>query len=163
IVNDIFRSAHTLKGMSATMGYDDLANLTHKMENVLDAIRNHQLTVTPELLDIVFEADDHLEAMILSIAEGGDGKRDVTETVEKLQAIEKGESPIAVQAQKEVAVAATMTEKEVHQTKSSYDEFEYTVLQQSKEQGFEAYEVTVSLREDCLLKAARVYMIFEVL
>lgn len=163
IVNDIFRSAHTLKGMSATMGYDDLANLTHKMENVLDAIRNHQLTVTPELLDIVFEAVDHLEAMILSIAEGGDGKRDVTETVEKLQAIEKGESPIAVQAQKEVAVAATMTEKEVHQTKSSYDEFEYTVLQQSKEQGFEAYEVTVSLREDCLLKAARVYMIFEVL
>ena len=43
IVNEIFRSAHTLKGMSATMGYEDLAKLTHKMENVLDAIRNQRL------------------------------------------------------------------------------------------------------------------------
>ena len=45
IVNEIFRSAHTLKGMSATMGYDDLANLTHQMENVLDAIRHQTISV----------------------------------------------------------------------------------------------------------------------
>ena len=54
IVNEIFRSAHTLKGMSATMGYEDIANLTHKMENVLDAIRNSKISVTTEILDVVF-------------------------------------------------------------------------------------------------------------
>lgn len=43
IVNEIFRAAHTLKGMSATMGYEDLASLTHQMENVLDAIRNKKI------------------------------------------------------------------------------------------------------------------------
>lgn len=162
IVNDIFRSAHTLKGMSATMGYEDLASLTHQMENVLDAIRNHKLSVTPEILDVVFQAVDDLEAMVFSIADGGDGKRNVTEVVEKLKLIEKGESPLQVQSQAEAA-ATTAAESTTSTFKSEYDEFEYTVLEQSKEQGFEAYEITIALREDCLLKAARVYMVFEVL
>lgn len=160
IVNDIFRSAHTLKGMSATMGYEDLASLTHQMENVLDAIRNSKLSVTPEILDVVFQAVDDLEAMVFSIAEGGDGKRDVKVVVEKLKLIEKGESPNKVQAEAEVA--ATIAPEKTG-AKSQYDEFEYTVLEQSREQGFDAYEITIALREDCLLKAARVFMIFEVL
>ncbi|GIN61547.1 chemotaxis protein CheA [Robertmurraya siralis] len=164
IVNDIFRSAHTLKGMSATMGYEDLASLTHQMENVLDAIRNHKLSVTPEILDVVFQAVDDLEAMVFSIADGGDGKRNVTEVVEKLKLIEKGESPQQAQSQAEVAATSTVVTTSTGASfKSEYDEFEYTVLEQSKEQGFEAYEITIALREDCLLKAARVYMVFEVL
>ena len=46
---------------------------------------------------------------------------------------------------------------------TTYDEFERTVIEQSKEQGFSTFEISVSLREDCLLKAARVYMVFGVL
>lgn len=75
IVSEIFRSAHTLKGMSATMGYTDLANLTHHMENVLDAIRHGKLSVQPAVLDAAFEAVDLLEEMVLSIAGGGNGKK----------------------------------------------------------------------------------------
>lgn len=158
IINEIFRSAHTLKGMSATMGYEDLASLTHQMENVLDAIRNNRLTTTPEIVDVIFMAVDHLEDMVQSIASGGDGKKDVTETVEKLKLIEKGE-PLSGSAKNEVAATAVV---EANQ-ESHYDEFELTVLKQSKEQGFGVYEITIALREDCLLKAARVYMVFEVL
>ncbi|WP_066053322.1 chemotaxis protein CheA [Robertmurraya korlensis] len=161
IVNDIFRSAHTLKGMSATMGYEDLASLTHQMENVLDAIRNQKISVTPEILDVVFEATDDLEAMVFSIADGGDGKRDVSSVVEKLKLIEKGESPAVSQGVKEVA--ATIAPDTPRVLKGEYDEFECTVLQQSMEQGFQTYEITISLREDCLLKAARVFMVFEVI
>lgn len=161
IVNDIFRSAHTLKGMSATMGYEDLASLTHQMENVLDAIRNQKIAVNPEILDVVFEATDDLEAMVFSIADGGDGKRDVASVVEKLKLIEKGESPAVSQGVKEVA--ATLAPEAPRTLKGEYDEFEYTVLQQSMEQGFQTYEITVALREDCLLKAARVFMVFEVI
>ncbi|MFT9597135.1 chemotaxis protein CheW [Mesobacillus sp.] len=158
IINEIFRSAHTLKGMSATMGYEDLASLTHQMENVLDAIRNNRLTTTPEILDVIFMAVDHLEDMVQSIAAGGDGKKDVAETVENLKMIEKGE-PLSNSANKEVAATAAL---EVN-NQSHYDEFELTVLKQSKEQGFGVYEIAIALREDCLLKAARVYMVFEVL
>ncbi|WP_313798660.1 chemotaxis protein CheA [Cytobacillus sp.] len=160
IVNEIFRSAHTLKGMSATMGYEDLAKLTHQMENVLDAIRNHKIKFNPEILDVVFLAVDDLEAMVQSIADGGDGKRDVSHVVEKLLLIEKGESPVHAEAKSEVAASVA---EPLHAAKSQYDEFEFTVLQQSKEQGFDTFEITVALREDCLLKAARVFMIFEIL
>src|SRR6185437_1355449 len=92
IVNEIFRSAHTLKGMSATMGYEDIADLTHMMENVLDAIRNAKIRVTTEILDVVFQAVDELEEMVLDIASGGTGKKDVQKLVASLTQIEAGGS-----------------------------------------------------------------------
>jgi len=157
IVNEIFRSAHTLKGMSATMGYEDLASLTHQMENVLDAIRNKKIVFSPEILDVIFLAVDDLDGMVESIANGGDGKRNVEEVVEKLSQIEKGE-PIGVKtASQEVATAVVVENPTANQ---EYDEFETTILQQSTDQGFFTYEITVSLKKDCVLKAARVYMIF---
>ncbi len=119
------------------------------MENVLDGIRNRRLSVTPELLDVIFEAVDHLEAMISSIAAGGDGTRDVRRTVEQLKRIEQGEMPNKQAAREEPPL------------EHAYGEFEYHVLEQAKEQGFSVYEIRVRLRDDCLLKAARVYMVFE--
>jgi len=157
IVQEIFRSAHTLKGMSATMGFEDLADLTHKMENVLDAIRNEKIHVSPEILDVVFESVDHLEEMVMDIANGGDGKRDVSSTVAQLKRIELGEEAIpevvGTAETPTIAVASTL----------EYDGFEQTVISQSAEQGFNAFEISVRLREDCLLKAARVFMVFEIL
>ncbi|KYD00029.1 hypothetical protein B4102_1041 [Heyndrickxia sporothermodurans] len=161
IVNEIFRSAHTLKGMSATMGFEDLANLTHKMENVLDAIRNEKIKVTPEILDVVFLAVDDLEFMVESIATGGDGKKDVSLVIEKLHMIETGEPATIQMAQDEVA--ATTVEDSKLELKNNYDQYEQTIIQQSLDQGFHCYELSISLRSDCLLKAARVFMTFEVL
>ncbi|KZE65891.1 chemotaxis protein CheA [Fictibacillus phosphorivorans] len=153
IVNEIFRSAHTLKGMSATMGYEDLASLTHCMENVLDAIRNKKIPVTAAVLDVLFVSLDHLEAMVVEIAEGGNGKRDVSETVRDLEALENGDSP-----------APALTSKRSNtESMQSYDQYEKQIILQSKEQGFNALELSISLREDCILKAARVYMVFEVI
>lgn len=158
IVNEIFRSAHTLKGMSATMGYEDIADLTHIMENVLDAIRNEKLKVTASMLDVVFEAVSHLDEMVMDIEAGGDGKKDVTAVVAKLNRIEKGE-PI----DGEVETSAT-TEAVVSESSSlQYDDFELTVIEQSLDQEFNVFEVAVALNEDCLLKAARVFMVFEIL
>nr|WP_295970420.1 chemotaxis protein CheA [uncultured Bacillus sp.] len=156
IVNEIFRSAHTLKGMSATMGYEDLANLTHQMENVLDAIRNKIISFTPEILDVIFIAVDHLEAMIQSIAQGGDGTRDVSTVVEQLKLIESGKKPATNEDGHDTATDTA----EVQKSDILYDEFERTVIEQSKEQGFQVYEITVSQSADCLLKAARAFMVF---
>ncbi|MBM7608378.1 two-component system chemotaxis sensor kinase CheA [Lysinibacillus composti] len=164
VVNEIFRSAHTLKGMSATMGYEDLADLTHKMENVLDAIRNEKIHVTPEILDVVFESVDHLEAMVFDIADGGDGKRNVAETVEKLKNIESGNPVTPTQQEpKKVDTEVAATTVVASAPKLEYDDFEKTVLIQSIDQGFNAIEIAISLRADCLLKAARVYMVFDIL
>lgn len=154
IVNEIFRNAHTLKGMSATMGFEDLADLTHKMENVLDAIRNEKITVNSDILDVVFESADHLEAMIDDIANGGDGKRDVSATVAKLKRIENGEP---INGANDTASQETATTESTATADSlEYDEFELTVIEQSHDQGFNTYEIAVQLREDCLLKAAQI-------
>ncbi|MFD1735836.1 chemotaxis protein CheA [Bacillus salitolerans] len=166
IVNEIFRSAHTLKGMSATMGYEDLASLTHQMENVLDGIRNNKINVTPGILDVVFQSVDHLEEMVLSIASGGDGKKDVKDVVVKLKMIEEGKQPQSANTTETSTEQEGQTNTGATSTSvpsQEYDEFELTVIQQSKEQGFEAFEIEVELREDCLLKAARVFMVFEIL
>jgi len=163
IVNEIFRSAHTLKGMAATMGYEDIANLTHKMENILDALRNNKLIVTAEVLDVIFDATEDLEEMVFDIAGGGNGKKDVTNVVNKLLVLEEGEITTSIQSAKAEVAATTVVEDSPLGMKSMYDEFEITVLEQSKEQGFSSYEITVSLRDDCLLKCARVFMVFELL
>lgn len=152
LVNDIFRAAHTLKGMSATMGFDDMAQLTHHLENMFDAIRNEQMIVTPESMDTMFEALDHLEAMVQSIAEGGDGTRDVTEISKKLD---------VTGSHAETASAVETAEASSAASDLDYNEFERTVLDEAREQGFKCYELNVTLSDACLLKAVRVYMIFE--
>ncbi|SFF70758.1 two-component system, chemotaxis family, sensor kinase CheA [Halobacillus alkaliphilus] len=155
IVNEIFRSAHTLKGMSATMGYQDLSNLTHQMENVLDGVRDGLIKVDADMLDIVFDSVDGLEAMVMDIADGGAGNRDVKRVVKMLEGIEVGE--------RSTTFAFEPAQQTYPSMNLSIDEFTRTVLEQSKEQGQQNYRVEVTLRDDCLLKAARVYMVFEVL
>ena len=165
IVNEIFRAAHTLKGMSATMGYDDIADLTHKMENVLDAIRNEEIQVTTEILDVVFEAVDYLEEMVDDIESGGDGEKDVRQLVAALQNIQEGKAidevreDTSLEQPKEQSLKSEASS--IAETKLTYDEFEATVIEQSIEQGFQAFEIAIKLRDDCILKAARVYMLFE--
>lgn len=156
IVQDMFRSAHTLKGMSATMGYEDLASLTHDMENVLDAIRHEQLQVDSDIVDILFQSVDALEAMIQSIIDGGDGKHDVSAIVERLTAAIAGDAQPADEPGSEEPAGQTSSGPEINQ-------YERTVLQQSVESGFNAYHIRVELRAGCILKAARAYMVFELL
>ncbi|WP_036641007.1 Hpt domain-containing protein, partial [Paenibacillus durus] len=91
IVQVIFRSAHTLKGMAATMGFEDLASLTHQMENVLDLVRNGKLVMQDFIFDTLFKSLDALEAMVQDITGGGEGKADVSSIVASLQAIVRGE------------------------------------------------------------------------
>lgn len=160
IIEEIFRAAHTLKGMSATMGYDDLANLTHKLENVFDAIRYDRISVQTEMMDFLFHTVDHLNEMVEDIAQGGDGKRDVADVIAKLDKIEQGEEFSAEES------SAPSKEAEITTDASSeleLDEFQISILDESKSRGFDHYEIYVRLRDDCLLKGARVYMVFELL
>ncbi|GIO23850.1 chemotaxis protein CheA [Oceanobacillus sp. J11TS1] len=157
-VQEIFRSAHTLKGMAATMGYDDIASLTHKMENVLDLIRNKELVTNTKIIDILFLAIDDLEDMVDSIRNGGDGKKDVSELVKKLEAIESGEEVTEL-----AAVVEEAAETSKHFMASDLDEFQLTVVHQAEEQGMFPYELQVTFESNCILKGARAFMVFEVL
>lgn len=156
IVQVIFRSAHTLKGMSATMEFKDLASLTHEMENVLDLVRNGKLAMNGVIFDALFKCLDELEAMVQDVINGGTGSGDVTELVDRLKAIVKGDIGGSASAKSAAPKAATPTGLML-------DQFQLSVLKQSLESGHRAYYIEVSVREDCLLKAARAYMVFDAL
>jgi two-component system chemotaxis sensor kinase CheA len=158
IVHNIFRSAHTLKGMSATMGFEDLAKLTHEMENVLDLVRNHKLEMDSFIFDCVFKSLDSLETMVEDIVQGGTGKADVTEIVAALKSIVTGDY------QKNSAQGGAAAGSSAPALSGiEVDEFQYSVLQQSIEAGHVVFYIEVAVREDCVLKAARAYMVFDVL
>ena len=69
-VSAIFRAVHTIKGMSATMGYTAVAELSHELETLLDGVRRHELAVTPELMEVLFRSADALEASIEAAVRG---------------------------------------------------------------------------------------------
>ncbi|MET3288513.1 UNVERIFIED_CONTAM: two-component system chemotaxis sensor kinase CheA [Brevibacillus sp. OAP136] len=172
IVNEIFRSAHTLKGMAATMGFEDMASLTHETENVLDLIRNHKLQINSDFMDVIFKSVDLLEGMVYNIIDGGDGAADVSEPVAKLRAIVSGDVPkpqaeleqsIVEVAASAIAVAPEEAKAEVSSRDYGLDDYAITIIRQSKESGNVPYSIRVTLRQDCLLKAARAYMVFDAL
>ncbi|WP_424765773.1 chemotaxis protein CheW [Paenibacillus sp. sgz302251] len=162
IVQSIFRSAHTLKGMSATMGFEDLAALTHEMENVLDLVRNNKLKMDSFIFDTLFKGLDALEAMVQDIVGGGTGKADVTTIVASLQVILKSDyNPGNVTLA--VAEAPTVATPSSASGAMLLDEYQASILQQSIESGHKVHHVQVTIRDNCLLKAVRAYMVFEVL
>ncbi|MFC9707997.1 chemotaxis protein CheW [Paenibacillus sp. NPDC056933] len=160
IVQVIFRSAHTLKGMAATMGFEDLASLTHKMENVLDLVRNEKLKMQDFIFDTLFKSLDALETMVQDITGGGEGKADVSSIVASLQAIENGEwtggnAPAAADANQS---PNTSTPSAVE-----LDEFQYSVLDQSIAEGHRVLYIEVLVSEQSQLKGVRAYMVFDLL
>jgi two-component system chemotaxis sensor kinase CheA len=164
IVQHMFRSAHTLKGMSATMGFEDIASLTHEMENVLDLVRNNKLQMESFIFDCIFQSLDALEAMVADIVEGGTGKADVSAIVTDLKAVVNGTFKAggskAAGGESPAAGAASSTQANVS---SLLDQYQLSVLQQSLESGHKAYRIDVTVRKDCVLKAVRAYMVFDAL
>src|ERR687883_1128208 len=94
-VSAVFRAVHTVKGMSATMGYAAVAELSHELETLLDRVRRGERSVSPELMDALFAAADLLERAIeLSVA-GREGEVSVEELVGRLRALGAGGGPAA--------------------------------------------------------------------
>lgn len=159
VLNEIFRSAHTIKGMSATMGFTEIAELTHEMENVLDLLRKNQLKANEDIVDTIFKCVDTLEQMVENISSESANNIDVTELVAKLVAIAKGESiptapPQEEAKEKEPVVSGVVVE---------LNDTETTIIKKAMESGLQVFDIKVSLSPNCLLKSARVYMVMNAL
>ncbi|MBW4837804.1 MAG: chemotaxis protein CheA [Paenibacillaceae bacterium] len=161
IVQVIFRSAHTLKGMAATMGFEDLSSLTHQMENVLDLVRNEKLKMQEFIFDTLFKSLDALQMMVQDITQGGEGKADVSEIVASLQSIVRGDfaSGGGSAASKPAATETSASGPSAIQL----DQYQFSVLEQSITEGHKVMYIDVAIREDCQLKAARAYLVFDLL
>ena len=168
VVNEIFRNAHTLKGMSATMGFNKIAELTHEMEDVLDLIRKEQLKLTEDIVDTLFKCLDSLEQMVDNVGNGDpEDLIDVSDLVAKLSAISKGEAAPAPAAGAGAAPAAPAAPEAASAPAGADDlqlnDSDKNVLKQAKETGLQGMHVKVTLSDTCLLKSARSYMVMNAL
>ena len=164
ILDEIFRSAHTIKGMSATMGYSAIAELTHEMENVLDLLRKGVLTAHTEIIDTLFQCVDRLEQLVDEVANGQSGGVEVAGLSAKLAALAKGE-PVAppVAAAGSAAKATEPPDGTASKIKMKLNDTETEMVDTALSQGLQAFELTVGLRQGTLLKSVRAYMAMKAL
>ena len=167
-VNEIFRAAHSLKGMAGTMGYKRMQRLTHDMENVFSEIRNGKMNVNADLVDIVFKCLDALEGYLTNIIETSDeGTEDNDELIAQLNAVLQN----GLAGSGEAQAAATKEETKEEKKPEGGDrrkylsiplaDFEKNAISEAKAQGMHVYATTVYIQETCLLKAARAFLVFK--
>ncbi len=169
-IDEIFRIAHTLKGMSGTMGFTKLADLTHKMENVLDLVRNNELKVNATIVDVLFECFDALEEYVDNLEKtGNEGDLDSSELVKKLQAIANRESIEPGAKDQTTQTKETESPKKESQGEKAHGDFNLSIndvesiINKAFEMDVKAYLIKVVLDEGCMLKAARAFIIFNTL
>jgi len=161
-LNDIFRKAHTLKGMSAMMGYEEMTRLTHEMESVLDLLRIGKLKADKETIDLLLESSDALDSLVSGIAsrdkavkgakkEKGFEDLGVSELIKKLENI-KSSQP------KEKRV--DFREKRSNLRLEDSDRLE---IVKARQDGFITYRMVVSLSEGCVFKKPRALIVVKVL
>lgn len=93
LVREIFRVAHTLKGSSGMLGFEEMARLTHCMEDTLDRVRKGVLAVSEEMIDALLMSLDGLRGLKDRIATGADVPVDVEEIIEALRRTAEGDAP----------------------------------------------------------------------
>ena len=150
VINEIFRAAHTLKGMAGTMGFTNMMGLTHAMEDRLDAARKGTRPLTEADMNLLFKGLDTLQEMADTIRGGGnDAHIDVSEMVGQL----RNESPTPA------AQAAPAAAPEAQASSGGASSEDAQWAKKANEEGSNAFKVHVTLSQSCLLKAARAYMV----
>lgn len=170
-VNEIFRAAHSLKGMAGTMGYKRMQTLTHDMENVFSEVRNGTFKVQPGMIDILFRSLDALEEYVDNIQQTTEeGTNDNQDLIDALNSILKNNGeikPIDKSAAQEQAPADTAAKAE-NTKHPKWEEIkvsdtERMLVSKAYNEGLKAYGVTIYVEEACVLKAARAFLVFKAL
>lgn len=160
-INEIFRAAHSLKGMAGTMGYKRMQTLTHDMENVFSEVRNGNIKVKANMIDLLFQCLDALEEYTNNIRETGDEGTNDNEPLIKLLNEELGkkdEKPAGEPKKEEKAPEGGDKRKWLN---IKLDSTDVMVITEARKQGNFVYGATVYVQESCLLKAARAFLVFK--
>ncbi|MDF1557151.1 MAG: chemotaxis protein CheA [ANME-2 cluster archaeon] len=149
LINEIFRAAHTIKGNSATMEYNEVAHLAHEMENLLDKIRNKEIDIDQPIMDVIFESFDVIESMIEAIAENKD-IIEQKELIEKLVSVlDKTQTNGGVQKNGGIQ----KNDDKIGEIELSIDELR--CASKAVESGENVYKITVTIDAGCGLKSAK--------
>ncbi|WP_027431335.1 chemotaxis protein CheA [Lachnospira multipara] len=174
-INEIFRAAHSLKGMAGTMGYKRMQNLTHDMENVFSEVRNGNISVTSDMCDVLFQCMDALESYVDNIRNNQDeGTEDNEDIIKALNAFIEG---IGGDGKKEAKKEETKAEEAKEEPKQeeakaaksdnnqleglTLADFERSAVNEALEKNISVFNIKVEVEESCVLKAARAFLVFK--
>ncbi len=175
-INEIFRSAHSLKGMAGTMGYKRMQHLTHDMENVFQEVRSDKMKVSSELVDGLFRGLDALQEYLDNIIntqdEGTNDNQDLIDLFQKELEIGLNGGGGAPAASQEAAPAAAAEGAAAAQaapeakTANALDNLvlndtDKSVIAKAVGEGMTAYALNVEIQDTCVLKAARAFLVFK--
>ena len=163
-VNEIFRAAHSLKGMAGTMGFKRMQHLTHDMENVFQEVRNDNLKVTGEMIDTLFDCLDAIEGYADNIkATSDEGTEDNEAIIAKLNVFLNGDAPAPKEEPKEEPAAEAPAEPASDGKFKAFElgDAEREAVKTAEDGGQSIYGLTVFIQKECLLKAARAFLVFK--
>ena len=167
-INEIFRAAHTLKGMAGTMGYTRMQRLTHDLENVFQEIRNGNMKANAKLIDILFRGLDALEGYLEIISttgsEGTEDNEDIIKDLDEL--VKEGTGKESDDTKEEKKKEAPAQPQAAGSDKDKFrsipvSEYEIAAMDNAKQEGQHILGITVYLQESCVLKAARAFLVFK--
>ncbi len=165
-VNEIFRAAHSMKGMAGTMGFKRMQNLTHDMENVFSEVRNGNIKVQPEMIDVLFQCLDAIQEYTDNVKNTGDeGTNDNEPIIRQLNDILNnkgaggGSAPAAAAAPKKEEAPAAEASSDEPWYDIKYDETQVNTLKEAVKSGQKVYGIKVSVDPSCVLKAARAFLV----
>jgi two-component system, chemotaxis family, sensor kinase CheA len=160
-LNEIFRVAHTIKGMAATMGFAQMAELTHKMEDVLSKFRDGEIKVSKDVVTVLFKCLDTLEQMVNNITEGKLDQLSIEKLLLELDnAVHEEQTPKAVDA--DIAFQCVKeTNPEESKLAIELNEYDINVVKQANSKGYNTFAIKIFLSPSTLLKSARAYLIFK--
>lgn len=166
-INEVFRAAHSLKGMAGTMGFKRMQHLTHDMENVFQEVRSDHIKVTSGMIDLLFKCLDALEGYVDNIKSTSDeGTEDneviikeLNDFIAKTEGAEETGNTETSEA-KEAAPESTQEEK-AGQEKIELTNDEKKAIREAESNGQHIYVMAVHIQKDCLLKAARAFLVFK--
>ncbi|MBE5890565.1 MAG: chemotaxis protein CheA [Lachnospiraceae bacterium] len=169
-INEVFRAAHSLKGMAGTMGFKRMQHLTHDMENVFQEVRSDKIAVDSAMIDLLFKCldalDEYLENVKASSDEGTEDNELIIKELNDFIAKANGEAPADAPTEapdaKEASAEATAEEggSEKKYLSIELDGAEKDAIEEAKKSGNKVYGLTVFIQPECLLKAARAFLVF---
>ena len=167
-INEVFRAAHSLKGMAGTMGFKRMQNLTHDMENVFQEVRSDKIAVDSSMIDLLFKCLDAIDKYVENIKatsdEGTDDNELIIKELNDFIAKANGSAPEAAESQEAPAADAAEAKSEDGQGKKYLDieltDSEKKAVDEAIASGHKIYGITVYVQSECLLKAARAFLVF---
>ena len=164
-INEIFRAAHSLKGMAGTMGFKRMQRLTHDMENVFQEVRSEKVKVTSSMIDLLFKCLDAIEGYLDNVkASSDEGTEDNELIIKELNdfiAAEDGAAAAPAQAEPKKEEAPTAGGDDKKYFEFGLSESEKDKIKQAEEGGAHIYGMTIYIQKECLLKAARAFLVFK--